>query len=174
MSAQRSGLAVGLGALLLVSAGGCGSSTPQALRVPACSLVSVEEVQIALGVVTDLRPTLNRPGACTYTGTAAGVGTASLGYAITTGIDAKSVPAGVTGKMYQEPVFYGPDGKGGSVEGYWIPASPSVNDSSPSRSLYSGVLSASKDGYLIRITISSKVSASFPASQVMAVLLPQV
>ena len=159
---------------LFVSIAGCSSSPPDALKVSACSLVPTDQVQVALGVVPDLKMTTNRPGLCGYSGTVAGVGTARLTIEVTQGTDASSLPPGVSGKVNPEVQPYGPGGKSGSLEAYWIHTSPPLDSPSNVRGLDSGVLSATKDGYVVRIRIANSHGAVFPAGQIMSILLAKV
>jgi hypothetical protein len=147
------------------------SSTPQALEVPACSLLSPAQARLSLAS-PNVQAVASRPGYCTETGTGAGSRVSSLTIRIYEGSDASTVPPGVTGSTFPpEPVFYSPGGTQ-SVEAYAIPVAPSA--AGAQQGLHAFMLSASKDGCVIRVTAGGLSDALGGARLALEGVLPHV
>lgn len=160
-----------LAALTLVSVVGACSSTALALKTPSCSLLSQAQARIALAS-PEVRVVMNRPGYCAETGTGAGSRVSTLTVEIHPGSDASRLPAGVTGPTFPpEPLFY-TQGGSKNIEAYEVPMA--ATESEAQQGLHAYLLSANKDGYVIRVEVGGLYDALGGARLALEGLLPHV
>lgn len=152
-------VATGLASVTLSSC----SSPPEALQGPACSLITPASVEYALSV-KGVHTVVNQAGHCTYAGTGSG-SDSRLTFEIYRGDDAMDLPHGVKGKVY------GPDPVG-HVQTYWIPLTTSTGASLVA--FNTGILSGSKDGYVVRVTATRRADALTGARLGLEALLPHL
>jgi hypothetical protein len=162
MMAKFTLTAAAAGIVLMLSS--C-STVPEALNKPACALLKPSQVEYALSV-SSVRIVKSRVGYCEYAGTRLG-SRSRLIYVIYKGTEAGTVPPGVNGRSY------GPNPVDG-IETYFVPITPPIINSSDLLKYYSGILSASEDGYVIRVTATRLDDSLTGARLALEPLLPQV
>ena len=146
---------------------GCSAPLPQALRTPACRLFTEAQARLIL-LSPSVQVVASRVGYCVESGSGEGSRVTHLTLRVYVGSDAAKVPPG-TGIHYgwypNELVSYSP---GKYVEGYWIPLTPTTTSLS---ALQGGILSASKDGYVVRAWVTDSPDAMEGTQNAVGVVL---
>jgi hypothetical protein len=151
--------------------GGCSSPLSKAGLVPACRLFNPAQTRLVLAS-PNVQLDESRVGYCAESGLGEGSRVTHLTVQVYKGADAAKVPRG-TGVHYgwypNEVVPYSP---GKHVEGYWIPLTPTTI--TPPGTLQSGILSAAKDGYVVRAWVTDAPNALGELVNAVGLVLAQV
>lgn len=146
------------------------SSTPDAIRAPTCNMLSPAQARSVL-LSPIVHVNTNRAGYCAETGTGEGTRITRLTIRIYKGTNARSLPRGTGvhfGPYGPNPIPYSP---GKFVEGYWISLTPPPLSTLPPGSTGSGILSAAKDGYIVRAWVTDSPIAEASATNALGLVL---